>query len=74
MTYICGATNRASGRVRFSIDQGILVDRLGVKNPVHREGNLARCEAERDQIEGACRRAFSQRKSAVVSLEPIDFA
>jgi hypothetical protein len=32
----------AFGRVRFSIDSEILVDRLGAKTPVHREGAISR--------------------------------
>jgi hypothetical protein len=64
----------AFGRVRFSIDSEILVDCLGVKNPVHREGNLARCEANRERIERACRRAFSRRLANRVSLTATDFA
>jgi hypothetical protein len=64
----------AFDRVRFSIDSGILVDHLGVKNPVHREDNLGRCEAERERIERACRRAFSRRLANRVSLTAIDFA
>jgi hypothetical protein len=35
------------GRVRFSIDSVILVDHLGVRNPVHRENILAHCKAKR---------------------------
>ena len=64
----------AFGRVRFSIDGEILVDHLGVKNPVHPEGNLAHCEAKRERIERACRRAFSRRLANRVSLSAVDFA
>jgi hypothetical protein len=64
----------AFGRVRFSIDGRFLVDHLGVKNPAHREGNLARCEASWERIERACRRAFSRRLANRVSLAAIDFA
>jgi hypothetical protein len=58
----------AFGRVRFSIESGILVDHLGARNPVHREGNLSHCEAKRERIERACRRAFSRRLANRVSL------
>jgi hypothetical protein len=62
------------GRVRFSIDSVILVDHLGVRNPVHRENNLAHCKAKRERVERACRRAFSRRRANRVSLAAIDFA
>jgi hypothetical protein len=62
------------GRVRFSIDSVILVDHLGVGNPVHRENNLAHCKANRERVERACRRAFLRRLANRVSLEAIDFA
>ena len=64
----------AFGRVRFSIDSEILVDHLGVSNPVNRNDNLAHCEAKRERIERACRRAFSRRLANRVSLVAIDFA
>lgn len=60
------------GRVRFSIDSVILVDHLGVRNPVHRENNLAHCKANRERVERACRRAFSRRLANCVSLVTID--
>jgi hypothetical protein len=62
------------GRVRFSIDSVILVDHLDVRNPVHRENNLAHCKAKRERVERACRRAFSRRLANRVSLAAIDFA
>jgi hypothetical protein len=62
------------GRVRFSIDSVILVDHLGVRNPVHRGNNLAHCKAYRDRVERACHRAFSRRLANCVSLAAIDFA
>ncbi len=62
------------GRVRFSIDSVILVDHLGVRNPVHRENNLAHCKANRERVERACRRAFSRRLANRISLEAVDFA
>jgi hypothetical protein len=62
------------GRVRFSIDSVILVDHLGVRNPVHRENNLAHCKANRERVERACRRAFSRRLADRVSLAATDFA
>jgi hypothetical protein len=62
------------GRVRFSIDSVILVDHLGVSNPVHRENNLAHCKTNRERVERAFRRAFSRRPANRVSLEAIDFA
>ena len=64
----------AFGRVRFSIDSRILVDHLGVRNPVHHEDNLAHCEAKRGRIERACRRAFTRRLADRVSLAAINFA
>jgi hypothetical protein len=62
------------GRVRFSIDSVILVDHLGIRNPVHRENNLAHCKAKRERVERACRRAFSRRLANRVSLAAVDFA
>src|SRR5271167_3258117 len=60
------------GRIRFSIDSVILVDHLGVRNPVHRENNLAHCKANRERVERACRNAFSRRLANCVSLVTID--
>ena len=61
------------GRVRFSIDSVILVDHLGVIDPVHRENNLAHCKAKRERVERACRRAFSRRRESCL-LAAVDFA
>jgi hypothetical protein len=42
-------------------------------NAVHDDANVALCEKERTRIEAACRRAFANRPSARVKLEPSDF-
>jgi hypothetical protein len=49
------------GRIRFSIDSVILVDHLGVRNPVHRENNLRR------QAENPLNRLFRFSKPALLS-------
>jgi hypothetical protein len=72
--YLWGEAPNFGGGVRFSTDSVILVDHLGVGNPVHRENNLAHCKANRERVERACRRAFSRRLANRVSLAAVDFA
>jgi hypothetical protein len=38
------------------------------------DANVALCEKERTRIEAACRRAFANRPSTRVKLEPSDFS
>jgi hypothetical protein len=58
-------------RVRFSINTDILPDAPG--GLVHDFAALELCERERHQIEAACRRAFTNRASADIELQPGDF-
>ena len=63
-----------SRRVRFLIGTSILTERLGVGNPVHTDVSIKRCEAQREKIEAACRRAFKRQPAEFVSLTAVDFA
>jgi hypothetical protein len=54
--------------------QLILEDVLHGGNAVHDDANMALCEKERARIEAACRRAFANRPSTRVKLEPSDFS
>jgi hypothetical protein len=60
-------------RVRFDIGPNILEDVLHGGNAVHDDANVALCERNRERIEAACRRAFANRPSTHVKLEPSDF-
>jgi hypothetical protein len=60
-------------RVRFLIGTSILAEQLGVKNPVHVDASIKRCEAQREKIEAACRRAFKRQPADFVSLTAVDF-
>ena len=62
------------GRVRFSIDSVILVDHLGVRNPVHRENNLAHCKANRGEGRARLSPRFLAKTCKSRSLAAIDFA
>jgi hypothetical protein len=68
------ADETAMGRVRFDIGPNILEDVLHGGNAVHDDANVALCEKERTRIEAACRRAFANRPSTRVKLEPSDFS
>jgi hypothetical protein len=61
-------------RVCFCIGPTILEDVLHGGNAVHDEANKALCDRERSRIEAACRRAFADRPSARVDLQPTDFS
>ena len=62
-----------SRRVRFLIGTSIY-QQLGVGNPVHTDVSIKRCEAQREKIEAACRRAFKRQPAEFVSLTAVDFA
>jgi hypothetical protein len=64
----------ANKRVRFNIGSEILQDVLHGKSPVHHEVNVNLCNRERHRIEEACRRAFANRPSESINLEPSDFS
>jgi hypothetical protein len=68
------ADQTVMGRVRFDIGPNILEDVLHGGNAVHDDANVALCEKERTRIEAACRRAFANRPSTRVKLEPSDFS
>jgi hypothetical protein len=67
------ADESPSRRVRFSIAASILVDQLGVENPVKDQAVIKLCEEQRDKIEAACRRAFERQPAGDVSLVDADF-
>jgi hypothetical protein len=60
-------------RVRLHIGPAILEDVLHGGNPVHDAANEALCERNRERIEAACRRAFAERPSERIDLQPTDF-
>jgi DNA invertase Pin-like site-specific DNA recombinase len=62
------------GRVRFYIGPKILEDVLHGGNPVHDAANVALCEMKRSRIEAACLRAFANRPSVRIDLQPADFS
>jgi hypothetical protein len=62
------------GRVRFDIGPTILQDVLHGGNPIHDAANVALCERNRERIEAACRRAFADRPSKRIDLQPPDFS
>jgi hypothetical protein len=72
-TVIIWADESPSRRVRFSIVASILTDQLGVENPVKDQAVIKSCEAQRDKIEAACRRAFKRHPADDVSLTAADF-
>jgi hypothetical protein len=57
--------------VCFSIDTSILSN--APKEPHPDFAELEFCERERAQIEAACRRAFANRPSREIELQPSDF-
>jgi hypothetical protein len=61
------------GTVQFRVGSQILVDHLGVRNPVHHDENAQSCEAQREKIEAASRRAFKRAPSTRVTLIAEDF-
>jgi hypothetical protein len=67
------ADESPSRRVRFSIGASILTDQLGVENPVKDQVVIKLCEAQRDKIEAACRRAFQRDPSDRVTVTDADF-
>ena len=71
--FIC-ANEPRMGRVCFYIGPTILQDVLHGGNPVHDRANVALCEAARPRIEAACRRAFANRPSERIDLQPTDFS
>jgi hypothetical protein len=73
-TIILWADESPSRRVRFSIGQSILIEQLGVRNPVRVDESIRRCEAQREKIEAACHRAFKREPADFVSLAAADFA
>jgi hypothetical protein len=73
-TVILWADESPSRRVRFSIGASILVDQLGVENPVKDQALIKLCDAQRDKIEAACERAFARDPSDRVALMEADFA
>jgi hypothetical protein len=72
-TVILWADESPARRVRFSIGASILVDQLGVENPVKDLAVIKLCEAEREKIEAACRRAHKREPSDDVALVDADF-
>jgi hypothetical protein len=72
-TVILWADESPSRRVRFSIGASILTDQLGVENPVKDLTVIKLCEAQRDRVETACRRAFERQPADDVSLVDADF-
>jgi hypothetical protein len=71
--FLCAKTE-SGVRVRFNIGTMILQDELDQNGPaINDETNVALCVKERSQIEAACRRAFANRPSERIDLQPSDF-
>jgi hypothetical protein len=59
--------------INFGINLNILPNSNEEAQAVCDLAELALCERERSQIEAACRRAFANRPSKHIELEPNDF-
>jgi hypothetical protein len=72
-TIVLWADESPSRRVRFSIGRSILIEQLGVRNPVRVDESIKRCEEQREMIEAACLRAFKRQPADFVTLMAADF-